>query len=102
MPIKKENSAFWFNEWDLKKMVHLVDQEPKKNQNLHPVWKVMKRLVHHPAGEDLPTVFRRVKGFAFCYPCKKVLSYGSSTDTLAKHVHSKSCKVDCGRALRMR
>ena len=91
----KYTTKQWDDKFSAKpSQITLVDQEKKNGKELNNVWNVMKRFVDHPANEELPAVHHVVKGFAVCVPCRKVVNYGTATSTLAKHVHSKKCKVD--------
>ena len=91
----KYTTKQWDDKFSAKpSQITLVDQEKKNGKELNNVWNVMKRFVDHPANEELPAVHLVVKGFAVCVPCRKVVNYGTATSTLAKHVHSKKCKVD--------
>ena len=79
------------------KAITLVDQH-YTTRNGHEmraeVCNLCKRLVVHPQNEPLPEVHKKVKGFAWCCGCKKVVKYSGSASTLADHVHSKSCNTD--------
>ena len=71
------------------KAITLVDQH-YTTRNGHEmraeVCNLCKRLVVHPQNEPLPEVHKKVKGFAWCCGCKKVVKYSgsNSTQSLAK------------------
>ena len=113
MPPKKYFADFFFANWTLAimvikdanyyttqhdlKAITLVDQDYSSRHGQKKraeVWNLCKRLVEHPQNELLPEVHKKVKDFAWCCGCKKVVKYGGDASTLADHVHSKSCKTD--------
>ena len=94
MVIKDAN--YYTTQHDLK-AITLVDQDYSSRHGQKKraeVWNLCKRLVEHPQNELLPEVHKKVKDFACCCGCKKVVKYGGSASPLADHVHSKSCKTD--------
>ena len=78
------------------KAITLVDQDyitSNGPETRAEVWNLYKWLVVHPQNEPLPEVHKKVKGFAWCCACKKVVKYSGSASTLADHVNSKSLKT---------
>ena len=79
------------------KAITLVDQDYSTRngqETRFEVWNLCKRVVVLPQNEPLPEVHKKVKGFAWCCGCKKVVKYSGSASSLADHVHLNSCKAD--------